>query len=478
MSLVKNLRQVSIGTLFSEHSNFIIPKYQRGYAWQDDQVEDFCSDILKCINYRKANPDSSGDLEHFFGGIVCIEESVIGSSRKKYDLIDGQQRIVTFSMLANCIIEAYEDTFESEEDDDIKELIKGRINDLKNKYRICIDEINKKRTKLNKLILSNSDSDFFLKEISNQSPDPERESNTRIKNAITKIRNFIRKNTPLDNDSKIDELKQIEEVMNDNCTIIQITTERAKDAYKLFQVLNDRGLSLSEGDLLRAKTLELLESPDLSEIQGEVGLLWDDILKDEPTRIKNYLTWYFSGTIGKPPKSTEVFDDYIKKIFKINEDTIITQEKAAQIKRTILDIKLSVDTMSKLTNGEWPYSQNSNSVCKWDKDRLRILTTYLNHTNCIPLLLTSTKLDQKKFADIVHSIEKFVFRYKIICNQHIGKASSIYLNHAKTITGNKDEFDINVLKRDLQKLINERAPDEKFKIRHKVRNQISHIQKQ
>ena len=464
MSLVENLRQVSVGKLFSEHSNFNIPKYQRGYAWQLEQVEDFCADILKCINYRKINQenDSCQEFEHFFGGIVCIESKVSGSSRTRYDLVDGQQRIATFSMLANCLIDAYRELSNNISDTEFKELIDGRIFDLEKKYRYCEDEINKRRQKLEKLTLSITDSDFFKKEIHNQNPTPLRESNKRIKKALDHLRNFINKNISSDYESRVDDLKTFEEVLNDNCTLIQISTLKAKNAYKLFQVLNDRGLSLSEGDLLRAKTMELLESPDFESIQDEVGELWDEILREEPSNIKSYLSWYFSAVIGRSPKSKEVFDEYLKHIFKLEEGTILSYDDAILLKNKIKDIKLNIDTMSKLCDGEQPYEDKNNRVCRSDKDRLVILTKHLGHTNCIPLIFSAKKLEQKTFSEIVNIIEKFVFRYKIICNQNIGGASSIYLKHASHIIKNRDLFDIGLLKGDLQKLLNEKAPDSKF----------------
>lgn len=54
-------------------------------------------------------------------------------------------------------------------------------------------------------------------------------------------------------------LAKIEHALQSNCTVIFMDCDSRDSAYKLFQVLNDRGAGLNEGDLLKSKTLEVLE---------------------------------------------------------------------------------------------------------------------------------------------------------------------------------------------------------------------------
>ena len=94
---------ICIGKIFEQNFLFEVPKYQRYYAWEDEQVEDFIKDIDNIL----VNDTPEKPIEHFFGGIVCVKRVVAGSSRQQRELIDGQQRITTTILLINNILKAY-----------------------------------------------------------------------------------------------------------------------------------------------------------------------------------------------------------------------------------------------------------------------------------------------------------------------------------------------------------------------------------
>ena len=87
-----------------------------------------------------------------------------------------------------------------------------------------------------------------------------RETHKRINRAFKKLEKFVASVVDAGTtvDAKIDTLAKIENIVHNNCTIIFIDSKTRESAYKLFQVLNDRGAGLTEGDLLKSKTLEVL----------------------------------------------------------------------------------------------------------------------------------------------------------------------------------------------------------------------------
>ena len=66
--MIINPSHVSLGRLFEQNYLFEVPKYQRYYAWDDEQVNDYIKDIKNVHD----NISHGRPIEHFFGGIVII----------------------------------------------------------------------------------------------------------------------------------------------------------------------------------------------------------------------------------------------------------------------------------------------------------------------------------------------------------------------------------------------------------------------
>ncbi len=96
-----------VSELLSSRYPAFVPRYQRAYAWDDDQVTDLISDVKLLL------PSQTGSRGHFYGGMVAIntnDSSEPGSST--YEIVDGQQRLATFCLLlAQIALRA--DEFES-----------------------------------------------------------------------------------------------------------------------------------------------------------------------------------------------------------------------------------------------------------------------------------------------------------------------------------------------------------------------------
>src|ERR687894_717120 len=95
-----------VGSLFENKPMFFIPKYQRAYAWETESIKDFIKDLKNCFLKRKGQ----APISHFWGGILSVEYPVLGVVRQhKYEIIDGQQRAATFTILMTCIVKMYKE---------------------------------------------------------------------------------------------------------------------------------------------------------------------------------------------------------------------------------------------------------------------------------------------------------------------------------------------------------------------------------
>ena len=124
----------SVGNLFAYKPMFFISKYQRAYAWGVESVEDFIKDLKNCFLRRKSNVP----VNHFFGGILSVRHPVIGTvNQHEYEIIDGQQRIATFTLLVSCLIYIYKELMtEAQTMGDTKNeyILEQRIKELSERF--------------------------------------------------------------------------------------------------------------------------------------------------------------------------------------------------------------------------------------------------------------------------------------------------------------------------------------------------------
>ena len=93
----------SMDTVFGESTIFLVPKYQRAYSWEKNNVTQFCEDLYDLYDKKKEN-DLVG--QHFLGGIVCVRQGNEDELDEKviYQLVDGQQRLSTTVLLVSRMI--------------------------------------------------------------------------------------------------------------------------------------------------------------------------------------------------------------------------------------------------------------------------------------------------------------------------------------------------------------------------------------
>lgn len=87
-----DISQLSIRELLSGGANYIIPMYQRNYAWDEGEITQLIQDV---IDYLPENRN------YYIGTLVVFERT--DGRRSVYETIDGQQRLTTLSLLASYL---------------------------------------------------------------------------------------------------------------------------------------------------------------------------------------------------------------------------------------------------------------------------------------------------------------------------------------------------------------------------------------
>ncbi len=448
----------SVYSLFEYKPCYFIPKYQRAYAWKEEQVNDFVKDLEAAFNKRF----SGRAKQHFFGGVISVMSQYPGTHNvNQYEVIDGQQRLSTFNILANIILFKYRELLKEANqngNEELKEKCRTQINDLEPRFLEFCQIIGDENKQVKTFRMSRRDNEFYSKLIRKTEVEPTKDSHFRLQHAFNEINNKV--GSLVDADSLSDKfirLSVMERILSTDFKILHLVTTNRQDAYQLFQVINDRGTSLTDADLLRCKVLELMEGND--EYQDEAEIILDEIVSHEKT--EEHLAWAYEAKIGERPKSGAIFDNYIDNYFNLGNLEEVDVTGLNKLLEQTKELGKQVSLIRELVDCQWPFPAQL-PVEGWDRDRLSVLIDYLGNTAAIPLLVASKKLGHVKFSQVVGMLERFFFRYKMMCNGHNTQLKNIYTKHVKNIEADPEAYDLDTLKADLNSAIESKANDELF----------------
>lgn len=237
--MINNANKYTIADIFSPEKQlkYTIPKFQREYTWSKENWEELLNDII----------ESEGN--HFIGSIICINKEIDVLQTAQLELIDGQQRLTTISLLFCAIYKALNDL--SSQDEEIKlELgnLKWRLvqKKEKNTLRIELSHQNKNFDDY-KSVLSEIGAIEFNSDVKNR-------GNRKIFKAF---RYFLSRLEGKNADELRELLSQLYTTM-----LVKIEVNSHSDAFLLFESLNNRGVPLSAIDLIKNKMLAALENKE------------------------------------------------------------------------------------------------------------------------------------------------------------------------------------------------------------------------
>ncbi len=231
-----NIDQKNIKDLFEDKkSDFLIPDYQRPYAWEEDECKTLWDDIFEFAFPNNNADDFNSDEEYYLGPIVTFR-----NDDGKKEIIDGQQRLTTLMLL----LRAFYVKFGKMQDSNSKK--------MRENIEKCIwktDEFgnpNKNALKINSEVATDNDKDEFLKILNTGDA-------TNMKSRYAENYRFFQK--------QIDEFlsgypsyfSYLPARILNNCILLPIEADDQNTALRIFSTLNDRGLPLSDADIFKAQ---------------------------------------------------------------------------------------------------------------------------------------------------------------------------------------------------------------------------------
>ena len=277
-----NSNLIKLGSFLSNEKLFI-PEYQRGYSWEEPQLDDFWIDLVEI--YEGNTRD-----EHFLGQVVIHKNKEDG---KRY-IIDGQQRISTTIILLDILRTKFKELADSTNNNDAND----DAEDINTK---CIGRVSE-RKKEQYLSMGGVDKEFFINYIQTRGPidysDRKfekkrlRPSNYNIFYASKffddKVSKFITKKAP----NEYIELNKLYQCLINQFILMTVETDDINEAYIIFESLNARGKALETADLLKNHILRVAQS-DLSNATETWNTIIDNLDNIDPTK---FIRYYWNST--------------------------------------------------------------------------------------------------------------------------------------------------------------------------------------
>lgn len=382
-----------LGEVLFSHRKFRVPRYQRPYAWDIEQVSEFWEDLI------------SSEEPYFLGSFIFNTESQ--NDDGYVDIIDGQQRLLTTTILSAALR------------DHAKNLDPPKAA-LYQRQDIAIED--REGRQAFRILPADTLVSFFSKYIQNPDGDilksiPKTPEETRVKKIYEylyekvagELRRFEGREGQLDNLEKI--RKKIAKLV-----VISVEIGREEDAYEIFETTNARGLELSVADLLKNLIFKKIEPGDNRDLAKDI---WQEITNDieaTSTELKKFIRYFW---VSKYAFVTE------KKLYRE------IKNKITDWQGLLNDLWEASSWYDKLLEGEEADFQDLKHGHKIHDAvfALRLMRV----SQCYVLLLAILRNYNRLGTDptrIFQLLERFTFQYSVVCKLPGNRVEKIYSRYA------------------------------------------------
>ncbi|MFF3754187.1 DUF262 domain-containing protein [Streptomyces sp. NPDC002018] len=242
--------EMPLDKVFCSDYEFRIPTYQRPYAWEVEQAQQLLSDLVEAL-------DSGSDEPYFLGSIVLVKEP----SQSVADVIDGQQRLTTLTILLAVLRDLAEDP------------------GLRDELDAAVSEpgkISKGLSARPRLTLRPKDADFFRAYVQTKGavlalPDlPAAGLKTDAQKAVRANAEALHKEL---SSWTAERRLALVQMLIVRTYLVVVSTPDLNSAHRIFSVMNSRGLDLSPADIFKSRIIGDLGEGDAADI---AAAKWED----------------------------------------------------------------------------------------------------------------------------------------------------------------------------------------------------------
>jgi len=401
-----NTTNTTFRQLLGNGLTYRVPRFQRDYSWSADEWDDLWQDIVSLF-------EDDSEPAHYLGYLVLQS-----SDNKQFDIIDGQQRLTTLSVMVLAGLSHLEDLIKSGLDADKN---KRRKEQLQNSYIGYLDPVT--LVPRSKLTLNRHNNQFYQTYLVPLERVPRRGLNLsehQLRKAFSWFKERIKTQVGNHVDSGKDFAAFIDKLV-DRIFFTVITVTDELNAFKVFETLNARGVRLSATDLLKNYLFSIISTEDTHENEVQaLEDLWErvvGVLGSES--FPEFLRIYWNSS-HKLVRKTD--------LFKAVRRNVTTREEAFSLVR---DFDAYADVYTALRD-----PQDS----RWEQEEreaLKQLKMFGVRQPVSMLLSTYQRFfesDRTSFTRILLSVLVVSFRYNIICSLLTSDQEKIYNDIARNIS--------------------------------------------
>lgn len=246
-------KEQPLSEIFSDLYAFRVPRYQRPYAWEAEHAEQLLDDLLDATG-DDAGAEVSGLAPYFLGSVVLVRPDL---NRTETDVVDGQQRLTTLSLLIACLRDRLPPEFAS----NLDERLRQRCDPLL------------ERPEVPRLRLRDRDQVFYADHILASNGLQQKLDVTKLSDSqrnLWKNAQLIRERLAGLGEARAERLAKFTLT---RCYLVVVTTLDRRSAYRIFSVLNDRGMDLQATDILKSEIIARLPEID----RETYARRWEDV---------------------------------------------------------------------------------------------------------------------------------------------------------------------------------------------------------
>lgn len=342
---------------------FVIPEYQRPYAWTEEQVETLFEDLW---GFTTISGGAERESSYFLGSVVSYE-----NENGEQEIIDGQQRITSLFLLLRAIYTKLVATPESERTAEANNFI-GKIEPTIWRTDKLTGTVDFKNILLTSRVVNNEGNEILRAILESGKTDENAKDNySRNYRYFQKL--FDRHST----ENPLMIYQFIYAVLN-QAILLPITADTQDTALTIFSTLNDRGLPLSDADIFKAKIYNQLE------VEAKKAFIerWKDL--DEQATDANesiqQLFYYNMFYYRALDQDTNTTTPGVRKYYSANKFERLYKKELLDTLFIILNLWKVINKGEEIEGEAW---SKNNKI----KQTLDILTSYPNEFWKYPVVI-------------------------------------------------------------------------------------------